>query len=77
MDLERVSLLMKTEQKSYTGQWAIWGVTVWSRDMSLSPHPRAATLGGPLLSSEAIPGQTCECDSACSYLKLEPLQKST
>lgn len=39
----------------------------WSRDLSLSPHPRTAIPGAPLLFSEAIPGQTCEYDSACSY----------
>lgn len=47
---------------------------VWSRDMSLSPHPRTVIPGAPLLFSEAIPGQTHEGDSVCSYLKFEPLQ---
>lgn len=52
---------------------------VWSRDVSLSPHPRTVILGAHLLISEAIPGQTHERDSACSYLKLKPLHtdKST
>lgn len=52
---------------------------VWIADVSLSPHPRTVILGAHLLFSEAILGQTRERDSACSYIKLEPLHtdKST